>query len=38
MKQNKLEVDYGTVENNKTTNNSLASLIKRMKRKSKWNI
>lgn len=31
MKQNKLEVDYGTVENNKATNNSLASLIKRMK-------
>ena len=31
MKQNKLEADYGTVENNKATNNSLASLIKRMK-------
>lgn len=31
MKQDKLEVVYGTVENNKATNNSLASLIKRMK-------
>lgn len=31
MKQDKLEVEYGTVENNKATNNSLASLIKRMK-------
>lgn len=31
MKQDKLEVDYGTVENYKATNNSLSSLINQMK-------
>ena len=31
MKQDKLEVDYGTVENGKATDDSLASLIRQMK-------
>lgn len=31
MKKDKLEVDYGTVENYKATNNSLANLIKKMR-------
>lgn len=32
MKQDKLEVVYGAVENNKATNNSLSSLLSQMKK------
>ena len=32
MKQDKIEVDYGTIENGKATNNSLTSIINQMRR------
>ena len=38
MKQDKLEVVYGAVENNKATNNSLSSLLSQMKKESNRNL